>query len=330
MTRLVKKLWPRAAIFTVIAVITAVTAVSLWLFVYQPAADGRSNDLQKAQLDRNDAMPPAPELQLYKPITAEQAEQENDDLPFSSAPIEKALPLTLPESDLLAIGRRNAIDCLTSAIYYEAGYESDQGRRAVAQVVLNRVRHPAFPNSICGVIYEGSERRTGCQFTFTCDGSIGRRPARASWESARKIATDAISGTVETSVGMATHYHANYVLPYWAPSLSKIAQVGSHIFYRWKGAWGKRAAFVQMVRLDEQEPLATLTDEILVGLENDIFTADIPIKPPSRIIADEGLSVAIASSPGQAITSAISPQIRADEQQSVLTVDRQQSTLKLD
>jgi spore germination cell wall hydrolase CwlJ-like protein len=84
-----------------------------------------------------------------------------------------------------------------------------------------------------------------CQFTFTCDGSLTRRPSRTGWDRARKIAADALAGTVESSVGMATHYHANWVVPYWAPRLDKIAAVGNHIFYRWPGLWGRRQAFTQ-------------------------------------------------------------------------------------
>ena len=67
-----------------------------------------------------------------------------------------------------------SLQCLTEAVYYEARSESEEGQRAVAQVVLNRVRHPAYPNSVCGVVYQGSERVTGCQFSFTCDGALGR------------------------------------------------------------------------------------------------------------------------------------------------------------
>ena len=120
----------------------------------------------------------------------------------------------------------SALDCLTQAVYYEAGFESEAGKRAVAQVVLNRVRHPAFPKSVCGVVYQGSERTTGCQFSFTCDGSLARIPARTAWGSARQVAQSALSGWVERSVGTATHYHANYVVPYWASSLDKIVQIG--------------------------------------------------------------------------------------------------------
>ena len=104
------------------------------------------------------------------------------------------------------------------------------------------MRHPAYPNTVCGVIYQGSSR-PGCQFSFACDGSMRRPPVPALWRRSAEIARAALSGHVEASVGMATHYHANYVLPRWAPKLTKIEQIGAHIFYRWPGSWGKPRAF---------------------------------------------------------------------------------------
>ena len=88
--------------------------------------------------------------------------------------------------------RAQALECLTSAVYYEAGNETVDGQRGVAQVVLNRVRHPAFPASVCGVVYQGSLRTTGCQFTFTCDGSLNRSPDAAGWARAHKVAADGV------------------------------------------------------------------------------------------------------------------------------------------
>jgi hypothetical protein len=117
------------------------------------------------------------------------------------------------------------------------------GQRAVAQVVLNRLRHPAYPNSVCGVVFQGSERSTGCQFTFTCDGALARTPHPVLWQRARKIAEAALAGFVYKPVGWATHYHTNWVVPYWSSSLVKAAIVGTHIFYRWTGGWGTGPAF---------------------------------------------------------------------------------------
>lgn len=148
-----------------------------------------------------------------------------------------------------------ALHCLTQAIYYEAGMEPDPGQRAVAQVILNRVRHPSYPGTVCGVIYQGSERRTGCQFTYTCDGSLRRKPARFHWNRARKVAAEALAGTSYASVGTATHYHATYVYPYWAPSLRFLGTVGTHRFYSWKGNAGTAAAFSQRYRGGEPLPV---------------------------------------------------------------------------
>ncbi|WP_243450840.1 cell wall hydrolase [Sphingosinicella sp. CPCC 101087] len=139
--------------------------------------------------------------------------------------------------------RRRSLECLTAAIYYEAATEPLDGQRAVAQVVLNRVRHPAWPSTVCGVVFEGARRITGCQFTFSCDGSLRRAPMPALWERARQVAEAALGGYVFSPVGWATHYHANYVVPYWAPSLVKSATIGAHIFYRWSGGWGRPHAF---------------------------------------------------------------------------------------
>ena len=138
-----------------------------------------------------------------------------------------------------------ALNCLTAAVYYEARSQTDDGQRAVAQVVLNRVRDRAFPNTVCGVVYQGSQRRTGCQFSFTCDGSMGAVRNERSWARARAIAASALSGAVYAPVGSATFYHANYVQPWWAASMDKVVAVGAHIFYRWNGGLERALAFRQ-------------------------------------------------------------------------------------
>ncbi len=149
--------------------------------------------------------------------------------------------------------RWRALQCLTTAIYYEAASEPDAGQRAVAQVVLNRVAHPAWPNTVCGVVYQGSER-PGCQFSFACDGSLARKPMKAFWDRARRVAADALAGNVYAPVGLATHYHTTAVHPYWAPSLAFIGTIGAHRFYNWAGAAGKPSAFT--VRYAGREPIA--------------------------------------------------------------------------
>jgi len=141
--------------------------------------------------------------------------------------------------------RRRALRCLTQGIYYEAALEPTEGQEAVAQVILNRVRDPNYPNSVCGVVFEGAERTTGCQFSFTCDGALAQAPVGWAWNRARLVAERALAGAVSARVGTATHYHADYVHPWWAPTLNKLTQIGAHIFYRWKGVYGEPAAFRQ-------------------------------------------------------------------------------------
>jgi len=168
-----------------------------------------------------------------------EAQLINASIPFDAAPVALARPFALGGDGL---DHQRALLCLTQAVYYEAGFEPLGGRRAVAQVVLNRMRHPAYPKSVCGVVYQ-KNRTPVCQFSFVCDGSLYRQPQAAAWRQARDIAAAALAGFVEPSVGSATHYHADYVAPRWAPMLAKIAKLGAHIFYRWPGNWGLPAAF---------------------------------------------------------------------------------------
>ena len=160
--------------------------------------------------------------------------------PFAALPIRPMRPFVLRAD---ADDTDRALHCMTQAIYYEAAREPVRGQEAVAQVVLNRVRHPAYPKSICGVVYQGSARPTGCQFTFTCDGALRWTPQPALWREAQGVAKRALAGFVDKDVGSATHYHAAYVIPYWAPTLVKMTQVGQHIFYRWTGPSGEPPAF---------------------------------------------------------------------------------------
>ncbi len=183
----------------------------------------------------------------------EDARLINASMPFSAAPVTASRPFDLSDADPL--DHRRALLCLTQAIYYEAGFEPLEGRRAVAQVVINRMRHPAFPKSVCGVVYQGA-RAPVCQFSFVCDGSLYRRPAIGAWKEAERIAVATLNGFVERSVGAATHYHADYVAPYWAPRLAKISQIGAHIFYRWPGVWGSTAAFTGRYIGEPADPLS--------------------------------------------------------------------------
>lgn len=155
--------------------------------------------------------------------------------------IDPAVPFIASYGD--AASPRRAEDCLTQAIYYEGAIEPEAGQRAIAQVVLNRVRHPEYPNSVCGVVFEGQHLSTGCQFTFTCDGSRARAPMPNLWRKANLVAKAALGGMVAKDVGLSTHYHADYVQPYWSSSLDYTGQIGRHVFYRWRGNAGRPQAF---------------------------------------------------------------------------------------
>ncbi len=185
-----------------------------------------------------------------------------------------------------------ALTCLTQAISYEAGNEAVAGQEGVAQVILNRVRHPAYPSTVCGVVYQGSERRTGCQFTFTCDGSLLRGRSAASLARAQIVAERVLAGQASALVGGATHYHADYVSPYWAPSLVQVARIGAHIFYRMPGAPDTPAIVAA----------GMLRGEPLIG---NVATAAVTLSPPApaapstRTFSPWGLPVLVVARNGE-------------------------------
>ena len=131
-----------------------------------------------------------------------------------------------------ALESSRELECLTQAVYFEARGEGASGQAAVAQVVLNRVRSPAFPKTVCGVVFQGAARGVGCQFSFACDGSMRRGREYIAWTRAQSVADRALSGTVMAAVGQATHFHTTSVQPSWGPNLLRVAQVGLHVFYR--------------------------------------------------------------------------------------------------
>ncbi|QKG72232.1 cell wall hydrolase [Erythrobacter mangrovi] len=175
-------------------------------------------------------------------VSGDAAEARNALIPLSKVRLES--PGYLRRVEMSATSESTAERCLAQAIYYEAALEPLSGQRAVAQVVLNRVRHPAYPNSVCGVVYEGANRPV-CQFSFTCDGSLLRSPVKSYWDRSQRIAREMLDGDSVPEVGTATHYHADYVVPRWAYTLGKITQIGRHIFYRFPGAYGSAGTFNQ-------------------------------------------------------------------------------------
>lgn len=176
----------------------------------------------------------------FNPLDAEEARRLNDAIPALAAAVTAARPFVLQVG---TTERQRAKRCLSLAIYYEAALEPRDGQEAVAQVILNRVRDPNFPNSVCGVVFQGAELTTSCQFSFTCDGSMRRGVQQSAWRRARAIAGEALSGYVMGEVGNATHFHTTGVAPGWRSNMIRVAQVGTHLFYRFGGRNGDAGAF---------------------------------------------------------------------------------------
>ncbi len=172
------------------------------------------------------------------------------------APASMAVPLPALASEQLAYARETApvtggfatgkavavsdkeLWCLATAIYFEARGESYRGQVAVAQVVLNRVKDRRYPDTICGVVFQNQNKRNACQFSFACDGIPESVNDGKSWAQAEDIAKRFTDGQLYlTEVADATHYHATYVRPRWAPRMNKVTQIGLHVFYKFKSGW---------------------------------------------------------------------------------------------
>ena len=248
-----------------------------------------------------------PPPNLIRPISPEEAVKENAERPFLNRPDEPASRFVLRTD---AADRDRAITCLAQAVYYEAAGEGAEGERAVAQVVLNRMRHPGFPASVCGVVYEGVGKGMSCQFTFACDGSLVRTPLPSLWTQARKIAEQALSGHVFAPVGHATHYHADYVLPYWADSLDKSVQIGRHIFYRLPSVLGDARSFFQHYAGREPE------------IPKPQSTVVLPPSPATQALAN-ALIADDTNGPTKDVEKAASPtaQLAIDSSHGTLIVD---------
>lgn len=172
-----------------------------------------------ARLERSDSAPAAPTMAslMLRPA-------------LSVGAFDSAHRFDAAFSD--ALDSTRDLECLTQAVYYEARGESARGQQAVAQVVLNRVKHPAFPKTVCAVVFQGASAGHGCQFSFACDGSMRDRREPAAWRRAETVAARALSGAVMAEVGQSTHFHAAGLGPEWSLDMIRVAQVGMHVFYR--------------------------------------------------------------------------------------------------
>jgi len=249
-----------------------------------------------------------PPPDLLRPLSPEEASKQNAERPFVNRPDTPASRFVL-QTD--ATDRERALNCLAQAVYYEAAGEGPDGGRAVAQVVLNRMHHPGFPSTVCGVVYQGADRSTGCQFTFTCDGSLLHAPMASLWARSRKIAEEALAGKVFGPVGHATHYHADYVLPYWADSLDKSVQIGRHIFYRLRSSLGDSRSFFQ--RYAGAEPTLPVGRDTVI-IPPDVVTPELA----SALMSDhvEGISRDVEKAAG----GSVSP-LQIDSTRGVLLAD---------
>jgi spore germination cell wall hydrolase CwlJ-like protein len=263
------------------AAIGAIIGLSLVAVVF---VSSRSSALptEVRRVSITTSAPPIPPPLVLRDMAPAEALEVNRRIPISTQSNTPAAPFKL-RGGRTSFDR--AVECLATAIYYEAGDESLDGQRAVAQVVLNRVRHPAFVPTVCGVVYQGSTRSTGCQFSFTCDGSLNRVPDYSGWRRARAIAVVALRGSVFAPVGHATHYHADYVVPYWASTIAKNAVIGRHIFYQWPQWWGTAAAFSRKYAGVEDDPRLLRVAAVALTRQRQEAEAEHPPQirlPPDR------------------------------------------------
>ncbi|NKK61179.1 cell wall hydrolase [Rhizobium leguminosarum bv. viciae] len=180
--------------------------------------------------------PAAPDYSRQSPFDSILAEQDSGRFVPEIGPGDHAWAASVLPPSVFSPGEQQ---CLASGIYFEARGESVKGQAAVAQVILNRVRNPAYPHTICGVVYQNEDWRNRCQFSFACDSIKDRVNSEYHWRVARDVAMAVTAGKIWLpQVGSATHYHAFYVRPKWAKTMEKVGRIGLHVFYRtYGGGW---------------------------------------------------------------------------------------------
>lgn len=262
------------------------------------------HEQQRLQAGHVEAAPrPKDDHQLLRMLALEDPLSQPLPAEPALAPKHAAPPFQLGATAPEDAGR--AADCLTAAVYYEARSEPLDGQRAVAQVVLNRVRDRAFPDSVCKVVYQRPAHGAGCQFSFACDGSTNRPIEQRAWAIARGVANAALNGSVYAPVGSATYYHTAAVLPWWAASLQRIGEIGAHIFYRWRDGLAPALSFRQAYSGVETMPAPSLTTPSLVSIEQTPAGAaqDIATRVESGVVVHRGSLVATEARPSLVRTS---------------------------
>ena len=306
----------------IVALVLAGAAVTLTLSLRaEPGALGAVQSQPRITL-REDAAgsdDPAANLPIEQFLPSEVLNLEPQDamarnlaLPVSTGPNPVAPAFV---AQWLGPDLAEATKCLATAVYYESAGEPMAGQRAVAQVVLNRLRNPRYPKTICEVIYQGAERPTGCQFSFACDGSTRRVPRAAGWAVATAVATSVLNGVTSAEAGQATHYHTLAVFPAWAPQLAKIGIIGHHVFYRPPG----RATYGYDANL-KASPVDPPLAAVPIGVP-------LPDAVPPPLATINAPAVTASADPGRAGVapssnqSAMSMVRAADSRQSASTAD---------
>ena len=202
--------------------------------------------------------------------------------PRAAAAPSVAAPVGIAPFRFAAVARGTSdLQCLTEAVYFEARGEPDRGQQAVAQVVLNRVRHPAFPKTICAVVHQRSA--AGCQFSFAC----APQPAaldETAWTRARDVAKGALHGAVMLDVGDATHFESVRAMAF--AGLLKVARIGEHVFYRFGGHDGGAGMFRQTPAPSTVAPKLMLASAEPAAPTNGPLPATSPaVAPPSARLA---------------------------------------------
>lgn len=195
-------------------------------------------------------------------------------IPVQAAPVRTAVT---GSSSAPANGRE--LDCMAQAVYFEARGEPMLGQLGVAQVVMNRVRHPAFPKSVCGVVFQRAGH--SCQFSWACHRPSG--PSNAGqWAQARAVAGRVMAGEVVASLSFATHFNGARARGFGS-GLQRVAQIGQHAFYRFNGAKGSPSMFGASVHIAQAQTAAAPR----------VYASLLPL--PSKAAADKLLASATAA-----------------------------------
>jgi spore germination cell wall hydrolase CwlJ-like protein len=225
--------YPTTAIVTkasLLPIDTSFTEINLRVLKQEVATTSKSDFIHEETV----APMPTP-LPQAKPALPKPNVKKQLALAVATPKLETTFKLQRAEKQKVIAQRRVRLaeeNCLARAIYFEARSESQLGQLAVAKVILNRTKDPNFPKTICGVIYQGSDRRNSCQFSFACDGMPDEIRNRDAWDRSKRVAQQAVAGDQSVRImGAATYYHADYVRPKWSRSMKRLIKIGRHIFY---------------------------------------------------------------------------------------------------